>query len=102
VYWKRSPDYSGVCQNTSGKIKDTDSCTQQRSALLTVIIFGNVFNDVMDMRSFKQSAQDNPPDDIDLVLKRYMDNQSITLIIISYFFLRNILTLNTELKHILL
>jgi LytS/YehU family sensor histidine kinase len=50
------------------------------------------------MHSFKQSAQNNPPDDINLALKRYMDNQTIILIIISYFFLRNILT-NTELKH---
>jgi hypothetical protein len=39
------------------------------------------------MNSLKQSAQEDPPDDIGLAAKLDLDNQTITLIIILYFLL---------------
>ena len=52
---------------------------------LTIIISGNVFNDVMNVKNLKQSAKSNPPDDIDLASKLDLDNQPTMI-----FFLRNI------------
>ena len=54
----------------------------------------------MGVNSLKPSAQAIPPDIIGLASKLDLDNQPITFIII--FFLRNVLKINTELKHILL
>jgi hypothetical protein len=55
------------------------------------------------MHSIKQLAQDIPPNDIDLALKGYMDNQTITLI--TFFGTLGKIsvpnrTLNTEFKYV--
>ena len=52
----------------------------------------------MDVNSLKHAAQDIPPDIIGLASKLDLDNINIY----NYFFLRNILKINTELKYNLL